>query len=139
MTAEVLLDTNILMYAAQNAALAPEKKALARQIVLEEDYSTSAQVLAEFYVNAIRKGPSPLSSDQAQRWVDALRLKPCQPVDAGVVARGIELSRAYQISYWDAAIIAAAEELGCKRVYSEDLAHGQTYGSVTVINPFLDS
>lgn len=139
MTADVLLDTNILLYAAQNAAIAPEKKALARQIVLEEDYSTSAQVLAEFYVNAIRKGPSPLSPEQAQRWIDALKLKPCQPVDAGIVARGVELSRTHRISYWDAAIIAAAEKLGCKRVYSEDLAHGQTYGSVAVINPFLAS
>ena len=36
----------------------------------------------------------------------------------------------------DAAIIAAARELGCQTVYSEDLNDGQTYDGVTVVNPF---
>jgi predicted nucleic acid-binding protein len=42
----------------------------------------------------------------------------------------------YQLSYWDAAIIAAAEALGARDLYSEDMNHGQIYGSVRVINPF---
>lgn len=47
------------------------------------------------------------------------------------------LQGGYQISYWDAAILAAAEELGCTKLYTEDLNHGQTYESVQVINPFV--
>ena len=43
----------------------------------------------------------------------------------------------YKISYWDAAILAAATELGCTTLYTEDLNHGQTYESVQVINPFV--
>ena len=43
------------------------------------------------------------------------------------------------MSYWDAAIIAAAHELGCGTIYSEDLSHDQDYDGVTVVNPFLDS
>ena len=35
------------------------------------------------------------------------------------------------------AIIAAALELGCETVYSEDLNHGQLYAGVRVVNPFL--
>ncbi|WP_245435947.1 hypothetical protein [Mesorhizobium tamadayense] len=42
----------------------------------------------------------------------------------------------YEISYWDGAIIAAAERLGVKTLYTEDLNHGQAYGSVVAINPF---
>ena len=42
----------------------------------------------------------------------------------------------HQISYWDAAIIAAAEALGAREFYSEDLNDGQMYGSVRVVNPF---
>lgn len=42
----------------------------------------------------------------------------------------------YQISYWDGAIIAAAEALGAPIVYSEDMSNGQSYGSVKVVNPF---
>ena len=52
--------------------------------------------------------------------------------------RASALARRHQISYWDAAILAAAEKLGAATVYSEALTHGETYGSVTVINPFLD-
>jgi predicted nucleic acid-binding protein len=57
--------------------------------------------------------------------------------DEVIVKRGIEISVRYQISYWDGAIIAAAEALGAKTLYSEDLSHGQTYGDVEVRNPFL--
>ncbi|MGH9483108.1 MAG: hypothetical protein ACRD1L_13550 [Terriglobales bacterium] len=42
----------------------------------------------------------------------------------------------YAVSYWDAAILAAAEALGAHTVYSEDLNHGQRYGQVRVLNPF---
>jgi predicted nucleic acid-binding protein len=41
--------------------------------------------------------------------------------------------------YYDAALLAAAERLGASIFYSEDLSHRQTYGSVTVINPFIET
>ena len=43
----------------------------------------------------------------------------------------------FQISYWDAAILTAAKELGCHTVYSEDLNDGQDYDGVRVRNPFV--
>ena len=49
----------------------------------------------------------------------------------------MELKNRHQISYWDAAIIAAAKELGATIIYSEDLAHGHSYEDIKVINPFL--
>lgn len=136
-SSEVFLDTNVLIYAAQGGRADPEKRQVARQIILKGRYGTSTQVLAEFYTAAIRKGVRPLSPDTAARWVRALAKKPCQPIDIALVRAGIELSQRYQISYWDGAIIAAAERLGARVLYSEDLNHGQTYGSVRVENPFL--
>jgi predicted nucleic acid-binding protein len=136
--ADVFLDTNVLIYAAQGRHSAQEKFLVARRIVVEENYGTSAQVLAEFYVNVTRKGDRVLTAEQALKWVRVIARKPCQPVDDHVVLSGIAVSRRYQISYWDGAIIAAAERLGARTVYSEDLNHGQTYGSVTAINPFTD-
>jgi len=41
------------------------------------------------------------------------------------------------IRYYDAAIVAAARELGAGTLYSEDLSHGQEYDGVKVVNPFL--
>ena len=48
----------------------------------------------------------------------------------------IEQSERYAISYWDAAILVAADALGAHTVYSEDLNDGQQYGRVRVVNPF---
>ena len=137
--ADVFLDTNILLYAALGREHARDRFDVARRIVLEEDYCTSSQVLAEFYVNALRKGVRPLSSEVAAEWVRVVAKKPCQPVDANLVRSAIEISQRYKISYWDGGILAAATRLGAGVVYTEDLHHGQVYGTVKVINPFLQS
>lgn len=115
----------------------PAKKARARAIVLEEDYATSAQVLAEFFVNATRKGERPMSFETARAWVRQLARKPCAPLTPDLVMAAADLAQRFQLSYWDAAIVAAAQRLGAKTLYTEDLSHGQSYGSVTAINPFL--
>jgi predicted nucleic acid-binding protein len=64
---------------------------------------------------------------------------PVAVVDAGLARIAIDISTRYQISYWDAAIIAAAESLGAAVLYSEDLSHGQAYGTVRVHDPFRDA
>ena len=48
----------------------------------------------------------------------------------------LALHQAYPLSYWDAAILAAAQQSGCTLVLSEDMSDGETYGTVTVRNPF---
>jgi len=42
----------------------------------------------------------------------------------------------HQIGYYDAAILAAARQLGCTKMHSEDLNDGQDYDGVRVENPF---
>ena len=137
---EVFLDTNVLLYAAMGSVddSGQETSGLIKLSDLPGS-GTSGQVLAEFYVNAQRKGRAPLTAEAAKEWVVRLSKKAFQPVDFNVIRAGIEASRRYQISYWDGAIIAAAERLGAKVLYSEDLNHGQTYGSVRVENPFLSA
>jgi predicted nucleic acid-binding protein len=41
----------------------------------------------------------------------------------------------YGISFWDALTVQAAGSSGAEAIYSEDLADGQSYGEVRVINP----
>ena len=48
----------------------------------------------------------------------------------------VDLHQRFQVSYWDAAILAAAKRLGCHTVFSEDMNDGQSYDGVTVVNPF---
>ena len=137
MIADAFLDTNVLVYAAIGHRSERPKYERARELIATVDYCTSAQVLAEFYVNVIKHADVSLSEAKAAEWIATISLKPCQEVDSGIVMRGIENSQRYGISYWDGAIVAAAERLGASTVYSEDLNHGQHYGAVQVLNPFI--
>ncbi len=137
MNASVFFDTNVLVYAAVGGGKEDRKRRRALELIDEEDFGTSAQVLQEFFVSVVRKAARPLSPLQALEWIEEWSVFPCQPVDHRLVRIAIERSSRYRISYWDAAIIAAAEALGAKTVYSEDLNDGQQYGTVRVVNPFV--
>lgn len=138
MTVECLLDTNILIYAASTKTAEMPKKKRANELILNKRFGLSTQVLAEFYAVTTAKMKPPLSPQTAKEWIEELKKQPLVPVDAEIVEAGIEISRRFRISYWDAAILAAAEALGAPLVYSEDLGDGQVYGAVKVINPFRD-
>ena len=53
-----------------------------------------------------------------------------------LVLEAVEIRARFGISYWDAAILAAAKQMGCHTVCSEDFNAGQDYDGVTVVNPF---
>ncbi len=108
----------------------------ALELMESENFATSAQVLQEFFVTVVRKASRPLSAERALEWIEEWMAFPCQPIDHQLVRIAIERSERYAISYWDAAILAAAEAVGAGTVYSEDLNHGQRYGNVRVVNPF---
>lgn len=136
MKSDCFLDTNVLIYALAGKNEAPIKYARAISLVMETDFGISGQVLAEFYVNATKRIGKGIDTSDVDRWLNALEQFPILPVDVDVVRAGIVNSHKFQISYWDGAIIAAADRLSAHTLYSEDLNHGQKYGSVTVINPF---
>ena len=136
MKIDCFLDTNVLVYAAIGKHDEPERHAVARDLVLNQKFGVSAQTLAEFYVAVLRKAKVPLSVSETDNWIDELSSLPNTAVDEEIVRDGIFLSRKYGLKYYDAALLAAAARLGANIFYSEDLNHGQKYGSVTVINPF---
>jgi len=136
MSVDVFFDTNVIVYAAAGRGKDEPKRKRALELVQSEKFGTSAQVLQEFYVVVVTKIAHPLSATAALEWIEQWAEFPCQPIDHQLVRIGIELSHRYRISYWDATILAAAESLGASTAYSEDLNHGQQYGSVRVINPF---
>jgi predicted nucleic acid-binding protein len=43
----------------------------------------------------------------------------------------------WKLSLWDSLVLAAARASGASELITEDLNHGQDYGGVHVINPFL--
>ena len=130
------LDTNVLIYAAAGKIDEPRKYAIAVDLLREADIRLSAQVLAEFANNAFKKFADVISADELDEWLTMLSRFPCVPVDADLVRSGVFFARRYQISYFDGALLAAAERLQTPILYTEDLNHNQLYGSVRVVNPF---
>lgn len=138
MRVEAFLDTNVLVYAAAGGGSEEDKRRRALEIIEQEDFGLSAQVLQEFFVTVVRKVEVPLSPEEALDWIEQLEAFPCLPIDASLVKIAIEISTRHRISYWDGAILAAAEALGAETLYSEDLSHGQRYGPVRVRDPFRE-
>ena len=139
MRSECFLDTNVLIYAATGKQDEPAKFAIADHLVTTRKFGTSAQILAEFYVVATAKVAVPLSPTEIDEWIEVLSDQPFTALDSRLVRSGVILARRYRIKYYDAAHVAAAERLGAPVFYTEDLNHGQFYGSVQAINPFLES
>ena len=130
-------DTNILLYAISKAPDERDKAAQANEILRARDLALSAQVLQEFYVQAIREhGPAQLTHDQASGLVEAFLRFPVRAITADLVLAAIATRDRFGISYWDAAILEAARSLGCDVVLSEDLSVGQDYAGVRVDDPF---
>ena len=131
------VDTNVLLYAASILREEEAKRVRARELLAERNLAVSVQVLQEFYHQATRATrPGRLSEDDAVRFLEPVLEMRIQAVTLGVFRGAVAIRRRYGLSYWDAAILAAARALGCDAVYSEDMSSEQDYGGIRVVNPF---
>jgi len=138
MTALVFVDTDILLYARD--ASETVRQPIARQWLdgLWKDRSgrLSYQVLHEYYVTVTRKLRPGLSPEEARADVrDLLTWRPTR-MDAAMLEDAWWLEGRFLLSHWDALIVAAARALGCRRLLTEDLQHGQDLDGLLVVDPF---
>ena len=137
--AKAFFDTNVLLYMYSTADLG--KQARAQELFHECGDSgrivVSTQVIQEFFVAGLRKLALPL--EQLRRATSALLELPLVLLGPPHILRAIQDEEHYQISFWDALILAAAESGGAEVLYTEDLNDGQQYGTVMVRNPFRSS
>src|SRR5437870_1562083 len=126
MTVTSFIDTNILLYAGSNAAADQVKRQVARGLLTRPDIGFSAQVLQEFYAAAIAKHHLQMTHDEAVAVLQSLAAFPVWPISRDLVLDAIDVKKRFGISYWDAAIVTAAKQMGCHTLYSEDLNPGQT-------------
>lgn len=130
-------DTNVLLYSVSTLPEEAAKARTAQALLAERDIALSVQVLQEFYVQATRASRAEaLTHDEATGFIRAWRRFPTQELTLAVLDDALAIKARFGISYWDAAILAAARAAGCTEVLSEDLNDGQDYGGVRVINPF---
>ena len=136
MPAERFLDTNILLYGYDLDA--PEKRHVAQSLIEQAWFqlgrtAISVQVLQEFHVNFVRKGHS---AEEAAALVTDFSHWPVIDNTLTIFRHGLSLQSRWQLSLWDAMILAAAQASGARELISEDLNHGQDYGGIRVVNPF---
>jgi len=137
MTGPVFVDTNVFIYALDEADPGKQKAARAWRGALWETHRgrTGFQVLEEFYAKVTKKWPT--ARDRARAEVrDLLAWRPVR-VDAAMMERAWTIQDRYHFSFWDALIVAVAKSASCRYLLTEDLQSEQELDGVRVVNPFL--
>lgn len=141
MADKAFVDINILVYAHDRSAGAKHDRARA---LIEKLWTVgggvlSTQVLQELCVNLRRKTARPLSIEQTRQLLQDYMSWDVVVNTAESVIEALVIEQRYNISFWDALIIQAAGTSGAAVIYSEDLADGQTYGQLRIVNPLNHS
>jgi predicted nucleic acid-binding protein len=133
------VDTNILIYGHDPEA-GPKfdsATALLERLFAAGCGALSTQVLSEFFSACTKKNALPART--AEEIVQELCTWTLHRPEHGDLIAAWHLRQRYQVSWWDALIIRSAERVGAAVLWTEDLNHGQQYGSVTVRNPFAEA
>jgi len=137
----VFVDANVLVYADDTSD--PIKNECATQW-LEALWSrragrVSTQVLNEYYVTVTRKLARGLKQGDARAKVRRYQLWQPWQIDHPTVETAWGIEARFGVHYWDALVVASAQQAGCGALLTEDLQDGQKLGTVTVVNPFRAS
>jgi len=132
------IDTNVLLYAHDRTA--GQKRDVARDLITDlwgtRAGALSTQVLQEFYVNATRKLPRPLSASAARKVIGRYATWAVHQIEPADIIAASELEKRHRQSFWDALVLISAARSGATTLVTEDLQHGRTIVGVRIVNPF---
>ena len=138
MTAKVFVDTNVLVYCRDASEAQKQELSMAWMAHLWRTRTgkLSYQILQEFYLTVTAKLQPGLDPENARK--DVRSLLAWQPIvaDEQVLENAWLVQDSYQISWWDALVVSAAQLDDCRYLLTEDLQEKQKFGSLRVINPF---
>jgi predicted nucleic acid-binding protein len=134
MAAECFLDTNVLIY----AFAAGDRRSLRATELLADGGVIGIQVLNEFTSVARRKLIWQWDDIEAALAVVEELLGAPRPLTSAIHARALMLAREHALSFYDALIVAAACDAGCRVLLSENFQHGRAFGPVRIQNPFAN-
>jgi predicted nucleic acid-binding protein len=129
------LDTNILIYAADNSS--PEKQEACDNLIekfIAVRGRLPLQCLNEFYSLTTRRGIlKPTQADAiVQRLLKSLVIIPPTIADTVLAMR---MQQQHSIQFFDALLLATALQAGCTYFFTEDMQDGRNYDGITVRNP----
>ena len=132
----VALDTNILAYAEGVNGARRRDTALGLLRKLPQEATViPVQVLGELFNVLVRKAGK--ARGHARQvllsWRDAF---PVVETSSEIMLMAADLAADHRFGIWDAVILSAASQAGCRLLLSEDLQEGFTWGGVTVVDPF---
>ena len=134
----VFVDTNVLLYAVDDTVVSKRDQAQTWLIALwsQRCGRLSTQVLNEYYWNVRKKFKNSVSLGDAR--AEVRRYQHWQPwlVDHATIESAWAVETRYQVSFWDALLVAAAQHMGCRYLLTEDLQHGQVIDKLQVLSPF---
>jgi predicted nucleic acid-binding protein len=130
-------DTNILVYAYDVTAGAKRElaRALVERLWREQSGGLSIQVLQELFVTLTRKVNQPVDVATARTIVADLGAWQVVAPTLSDVLAAIDASVRWQLPFWDALIVTAAQRAGAHVLWSEDLNAGQRFNGLTVRDP----
>ena len=137
MNAEIFLDTNIVVYSFDLGDMRRHelaKNQLKDLFERQTCVAVSIQVLQEFFNVMMRKGANPLILREA---VEYYMRRDVVENTCTLLRRAIAVQKIFQLSFYDANIVAAAQMSGAKELWTEDLNTGQDYGGVVAVNPLI--
>ena len=134
------LDTNIFIYSIDRRDPVKEQKAakLIRDSLGSLKGVVSFQVVQEFVNVATKRLVAPMSIESSQLYLEKVFL-PLLRVhsSAALYGEALALQSRYRLSWYDSLIVCAAMQAECGILYSEDMQHGQRFGTLQIQNPFL--
>ncbi len=139
MNGKCFVDTNILVYAHDRSAGIKHDRArsLLEQLWTSGEGVVSTQVLQELCVSLRRKVVHPPSIEEVRQLIKDYSSWEVVVNTAESAIEALDIESRYKLSFWDALIIYAAETAGASILYSEDLAKGQRYRGIQVVNPLV--
>jgi predicted nucleic acid-binding protein len=137
---QFFLDTNILVYSVDRSD--PVKQALAEQLVTDALGTgrgvISSQIVQEFLSVAQRKFVVPMSVAECRDYLQRVLLPLCLHFPSiGYYDRALSVQGHTGYSLYDALIVTAAIDSGCRTLFTEDLENGRRINDLTIVNPFL--
>lgn len=140
MSDRFFLDTNIFVYSFDQSAPAKARRAaqLIREALTAQKGVISYQVVQEFFNVALKRFSQPMQAADAGQYLIAV-FRPLLAVHSSqaLYAEALFLHAQSRLSWYDSLIVAAAIQARCEILFSEDLQHGQRFGTLQVRNPFL--
>lgn len=140
MSDRFFLDTNIFVYSFDQSSAAKARTAtqLIREGLTTQKGIVSYQVVQEFFHVALRRFSQPMQAAEAEQYLGTV-FRPLLSVHSSqaLYAEALRLHAQSGLSWYDSLIVSAAVEAQCGLLFTEDLQHGQRFGSLQVRNPFL--